>query len=1063
MCLLMFSCSPSRAVDIPSHDRPYFFPQNERDRILRLIQTQEWAKEDYARIRQAAEKGKGYEAAFLFALGGDAGYLPAAKAWLLDYGKKGGDILNAKEKLNDPDFFKGGQPWISPVYYNLDISHMIAYDWVYKALSPEEKSSIEDGILTSARFRMKCMDRWSQTPNLVFKPTYMVAMAGLATDNKELLEWGFHRNPGSTRGGYYEVLNTMLVDGGPWAEATIYPIAHKGLELMAKMSFYRNLYDGKDWFPLISPRGGSPKGLMDYYIDTAYPIERTGYGKGQVRVVTYGDGATNPNGDLFLANPAGAGLNMADELAAAYAVSGDLRYAAFLSMVPDYKPNLIDRRPLPEKINWPSAPSKIWQNYGLAMLRSDESPAYWTSGKAIAVFQIMTQGYGHDHRDKFSITLHGAGRLFYPDYNNIQYENPSVGWTRNSIAHNTMLVDESETKNAEPTGVRFESTPDIKFLATSASGVFDGVNQTRALLLTQDYLLDLFHAASNVPHTYDYVLHSFGKIMPVDQKQFSTSRELGKRYSLVQDQQAMNARGGWSVDFLIKDQPAAEKSKYGREWYSHSAALRLTASDDQATLVVHGTGPDMLPMLVARRTGIQDTVFSFTHEPYTGEAQPKITHVTKIARTQDAIVVRIDAKDYTDYAAVAFGPQKNLPNHVIVSDNDTRTVFAFRNYGFIRVVGNERIIARGGWIGFRLPHAQGRLTINGQPAAAKSDNGYLVFGTLSGKADSTLRVDPECPFPVKFFPEAVRMFPRDTRKITYRIRNVLKESVSGWLEFEVPKGLAIDGSKPEFGPLKPGETADVVVTFRSNNPKQGRHILPYRIHYRQAGGGKSIRTAAKSIVVAIDALLESVYQYPQPAVYRVHAPRYTVKLDMFNGLSRYLADDDDTIRLDGNPLFTFSDGNQELLSDKTKTAFTWPVETPALLTASLDERARYQVLFFGDRLMVKMDPNWTQFEKTFFTVPGIWVSPGGPPQWSRIMGGDRQGKDSDAQPGTIMKVSAAELAFPGARWDLCFQFHPPQDVTFAGSGMKFPLNNLKGDSWTIGFCKPGGLETWRWK
>ncbi|MBP1735718.1 MAG: hypothetical protein H6Q53_2005, partial [Deltaproteobacteria bacterium] len=155
------------------------------------------------------------------------------------------------------------------------------------------------------------------------------------------------------RGGYYEVLNTMLVDGGPWAEATIYPVAHKGLELMAKMSFYRNLYDGKDWFHFTSPRGGSPKGLMDYYIDTAYPIERTGHGKGQIRVVTYGDGATNPNGDLFLANPAGAGLNMADELAAAYAVSGDLRYAAFLSMVPDYKPNLIDRLPLPEKINWP--------------------------------------------------------------------------------------------------------------------------------------------------------------------------------------------------------------------------------------------------------------------------------------------------------------------------------------------------------------------------------------------------------------------------------------------------------------------------------------------------------------------------------------------------------------------------------------------------------------------------------------------------------------------------------------------------------------------------------------
>ena len=48
------------------------------------------------------------------------------------------------------------------------------------------------------------------------------------------------------------------------------------------------------------------------------------------------------------------------------------------------------------------------------------------------MFQIMAQGYGHDHRDKFSLTLHGAGRLFYPDYNAIQYENMAIGWTRTS-------------------------------------------------------------------------------------------------------------------------------------------------------------------------------------------------------------------------------------------------------------------------------------------------------------------------------------------------------------------------------------------------------------------------------------------------------------------------------------------------------------------------------------------------------------------------------------------------------------------------------------------------------
>jgi len=74
-------------------------------------------------------------------------------------------------------------------------------------------------------------------------------------------------------------------------------------------------------------------------------------------------------------------------------------------MIPGYTPNLIDHLPLPAKIQLPPAPSKVWPTYGLAMLRSDESPSYWTSGKAIAVFQIMSKGYGHDHRDKFSISL----------------------------------------------------------------------------------------------------------------------------------------------------------------------------------------------------------------------------------------------------------------------------------------------------------------------------------------------------------------------------------------------------------------------------------------------------------------------------------------------------------------------------------------------------------------------------------------------------------------------------------------------------------------------------------
>ena len=78
------------------------------------------------------------------------------------------------------------------------------------------------------------------------------------------------------------MLDTMLKDGGPWAEAPIYAIDHKPLLLMLRMSRLLQLYDGRDWFRWSSPSGGSPKGLLQYYIDTAYPIERTGFGEGQI-------------------------------------------------------------------------------------------------------------------------------------------------------------------------------------------------------------------------------------------------------------------------------------------------------------------------------------------------------------------------------------------------------------------------------------------------------------------------------------------------------------------------------------------------------------------------------------------------------------------------------------------------------------------------------------------------------------------------------------------------------------------------------------------------------------
>ena len=49
------------------------------------------------------------------------------------------------------------------------------------------------------------------------------------------------------------------------------------------------------------------------------------------------------------------------------------------------------------------------------------------------------------------------------------------------------------------------------------------------------------------------------------------------------------------------------------------------------------------------------------------DARPQITAVTKLAQTDDAILVRVDAAGFTDYAAVAFGPQPGMPEHVLTA------------------------------------------------------------------------------------------------------------------------------------------------------------------------------------------------------------------------------------------------------------------------------------------------------------------------------------------------------------------------------------------------------------
>src|SRR5262249_52427769 len=146
---------------------------------------------------------------------------------------------------------------------------------------------------------------------------------------------------------------------------------------------------------------------------------------------------------------------------------------------------------------------------------------------------------------------------------------------------------------------------------------------------------------------------------------------------------------------------------------------------------------------------------------------------------------------------------------------------------------------------------------------------------------------PEVPMTVKPTPAVVRMAARDRRIVTFTLENTLNEPVSGSLQFDLPAGLAVVPEKALFGPVQPKASATVGVIIASNNPR--RHTVPYHISYRVGDSGKEIRTAALPLTVMAGPVLQSVYEYPRP-YYLIESPGFTARVDMFNGLHRFLAD-----------------------------------------------------------------------------------------------------------------------------------------------------------------------------
>ena len=437
--ILLLTARTSVAADTPVRHPNLLLNRDEIDQIKNKIRVQPWAADLFQRVKAMADEmlTKGArnqrEAALCYALTGEKRYADSVRQLLLQYAR---EFAGQQPKLD----LKLQPEWGAWEVWGM---HAWAYDLTYDTFSPSERQQVENWLRESCRLVIQGEKLWTTTPNLVFGKHFNVGLVGYCLGDRQLIDWGLS-DPGAhgpRKGGFYQVMDAMIEDNHFWAEAPIYALHYDvhGMLALAEAALH---YDGTDLYHYVSKKSGaSIKGVVDGYLLMGYPLERTGIGRGSIRMATFADGSTSytPRGELFdtfLINPLDAAPNFAGELEIAYKRYKDPGYAWLLGLNPKRDANIVYGRatwgyialthgePLPERPTPPPAPGGVYPGLGFALLRADHfAPRLFEQpGQILVIHRILVASQGDDsHTRSHDLSLAYATIACY-----FRFDKPSI-------------------------------------------------------------------------------------------------------------------------------------------------------------------------------------------------------------------------------------------------------------------------------------------------------------------------------------------------------------------------------------------------------------------------------------------------------------------------------------------------------------------------------------------------------------------------------------------------------------------------------------------------------------
>jgi hypothetical protein len=788
----LLGCPPA----LPAAEHPFILWTREEAQALRKkVETEPWAKRQFERMEETGGVEAGDAKGGGKAVKGGKGGLGAFFKNLFAYQVMGDAKAGEAEKRALLQF--AGQTLKDKSRYYAPYPDVLRYDVLYDVLSPEERKAIEDTFRVFIDHHLN-VDRFQYSreawlPNMQWNRVMGTHLMAVALRDEKLIRAMFESN-----GGWKYYFDDYVADGAFYFEEFA-----KQYSMITEMILWCRGLDrlGLDryGFGYTGKGGASMRSYLDSFFRLGYPRIETAWPRPATPRVTMGDA-----GDLHVIvrgfRPDGSGGNARWSAARmnggvprvleplwfefAHAKWPDASFDYLLAQLraPDedkYYPSLFFlAEPVdPARVKPPAAPSYVARERGFALLRAEETPAYWESPAPAVAFQQATY-YMHYTIDCFSILQFVAfNQLLYVRRGVSQGYAGGCPWTDHIRANTGVVVDGLRARAVGPVPVRAAFDPLVKYIAAHGKPlkpyppvpaeestedfhqkgcyramarnlgreIYPGVDLERALFLTREYLFDVFRVSSETPREYHWQVQAAAWPALDPAHGWKASDDLhGKLYrteepgvlKMLQEKPAY-----YDLKQVRKREPGGEAwdVTFVKSWQPGGVGVRVMLLGEPGTTAYLGHIAEPPPadgaaaapakaghttLIVARRAPA--TVFAAIHEPFE-KGRPSLAAFRRIQRTEAGVAVAVAGppdSGVNDRLLYQFFTAP--PGPVTLAGGGETFTFSDRAYLRIR---QDRVEVSGNLKSARIK-VSGRpiLVVDGKEAPATIDGDVLVIG-----------------------------------------------------------------------------------------------------------------------------------------------------------------------------------------------------------------------------------------------------------------------------------------------------------------------------------------------